>query len=88
MTSFKKEGGCGYARLLGFRKDASPLLGLAKKSSSIPLITKLPRTGTKEGTARKMLDCDVLSADLYESVITEKYRRDFIPEYRQQVVII
>lgn len=88
MTSFKKEGGCGYARLLGFRKDASPLLGLAKKSSSIPLITKLPRTGTKEGTTGKMLDCDVLSADLYESVITEKYRRDFIPEYRQQVVII
>lgn len=97
MERFKQEG-CGYARLLGFRRDASALLGIMKKSSSIPLVTKLPRPGAKSGTnegeetwtglARDMLQADILAADLYESVVTEKFHRPFISEYRQQVVII
>ncbi len=96
MVRFREEGGCGYARLLGFRKDASSLLGIIKKSSSIPLVTKLPRIGTgvgekakdRTGLARDMLEADILAADLYESVVTEKFHRTFISEYRQQVVIV
>ncbi len=98
MARFKGEGGCGYARLLGFRKDASSLLGAIKKSSSIPLVTKLPRTGSRAGTGQSakawsglagdMLRADILAADLYESVVTEKFHRAFVSEYRQQVVIV
>lgn len=88
MENFKKDGGCGYARILGFRKDRAPLLGLLKKNSSIPLITKLPRAEVLSGTAKKMLERDIFSANLYESVVTEKFRLPFIHECRQQVVIV
>lgn len=37
---FKSHNWIPYARLLGFRNEASPLLSIIKKQSSIPLLTK------------------------------------------------
>ena len=34
----------------------------------------------------RMLELDLFAADLYESVITEKYKLPFINEYQQQIV--
>ena len=43
--------------------------------------------GNAENVARaRMLELDLFAADLYESVITEKYKLPFINEYQQQIV--
>lgn len=86
MLSFHEAGGCGYARVLGFRQDSTALLTHIKEHSRIPLITKLSQGDTLTGPAARMLELDLFAADLYESVITEKYKLPFINEYQQQIV--
>ena len=56
-----------YARVLGFRKDASPLLTEIKKRSSIPLISKLADAG------------DILTPEAYD-VLRENLRRESVYE--------
>jgi predicted nucleotidyltransferase len=53
-----------YARVLGFRKDSSPLLTKIKMKSSIPLITKLADA------------CDILSEDAYAMLENELRMND------------
>lgn len=86
MLSYQEEGGCPYARILGFRKDSAPFLSKLKRSSQIPLVTKLSQTETFIGAAARMIEQDIFAADLYESVITDKYKLPFISEYQQQIV--
>ena len=66
-----------HARILGFRKDAQPLLSEIKKTSWIPLVTKPAE-----------MNYDVFAANLYESVLCEKYNRNFVHEYSKPVVIV
>jgi Predicted nucleotidyltransferase len=77
LLNIKKIPAINYARILGFRKDAAPLLGELKKSASIPLITKLAGSTYND-----------FAANLYESALSEKYQRPFVHEYRKPVVIV
>lgn len=86
LSEYKEQGGCQYARVLGFRKDGAKLMARIKRTASIPLVTKLRPEGELSETAAKMLRQDIFAADLYESVITNKYKMPFISEYRQQIV--
>lgn len=86
LLSCQAEGGCPYARILGFRKDTGPLLTQLKKHSRIPLISKLSLAESFTGTAARLLELDIFAADLYESVVTEKYKQPFLSEYQQQIV--
>lgn len=88
LELFQQEDGCGYARILGFRKDSSQVLGHMKKHSSIPMLTRTARARELSGTAAKMLQSDLFAAGIYESAVTEKFQHPFLHEYRQQVVII
>lgn len=81
-------GDCAYARILGFRKKEAFLLRRLKDCSSLPLITKPARTKALGKRAASMLEKDVFSADLYESVVTEKFKTPFISEYQQPLVIL
>lgn len=78
-----------YARILGFRKSSGELLGVLKKSASVPLISKLadaPSYLTQPG--RDMLEKDILSAHIYDSVVSSKYHTPFVPEYAKRLIII
>lgn len=86
MTLYKEEGGCQYARVLGFSKDGAKLLTRIKRTSSVPLLTKLTQTEGLSKTGLRMLRQDIFAADLYESVITDKFKMPFISEYQQQIV--
>lgn len=77
-----------YARILGFQKCAAPLLSLLKQKSSVPLITKLADTSFSSDSADAMLQEDIQSADLYESVITDKFQQPFHNEYRQSLILL
>lgn len=87
MHLYKRNGFCQYARILGFRKDSAALLSILKKQSAVPLVTKLTQTELLSGAGRKMLSRDISSSNLYESVITDKFKTPFINEYRQQLII-
>ena len=78
-----------YGRILGFRKESSPLLKAIKKSTKIPLISKL-------ADADKILDQNSLSAlsettfasNLYQKLLALKTQEDFIHEYQQKIIIL
>lgn len=70
-----------HIRVLGFRKDAAPLLGLLKSSSTLPLITRLASLPEKE------IREDLFASGLYRSVLACK-TRTFQPEERTVPVVI
>ena len=88
LLAYQQAGYCQYARILGFRKDARRLLTLLKNSSNVPLITKLTQTEKLSATGLSMLKTDISAANLYESLITNKYKMPFINEYQQQILTI
>lgn len=77
-----------YARILGFCKKEKEILSQIKKSSSIPLLPKLTDMDSLSDAAQKMLHLDIFASNLYESVITDKYKTPFCNEYTHPVVIV
>ncbi len=77
-----------YARVLGFRKDSSDLLTNLKRLSEIPLISKLTACADIPEDAKNMLEIDVFTSNLYESVITNKFKRPLINEFKQSIIKI
>lgn len=90
-----------YARLLGFRKDASAVLSVIKKNSSIPLISNVADAMTlltEEGA--DMLLQDIYACDVYEAVYSQKVnsaygngnfnslKKEPLNEYKQSPVIV
>ncbi|MCF2681715.1 nucleotidyltransferase [Faecalicatena contorta] len=88
IVTFKKSGGCRYARILGFRNDSTASLSYIKKHSSIPLLTKLKQCQELDEYALHMLKQDIFASDLYESVRTDRYQIPFCTEYQQQILRI
>ncbi len=86
MSDYKKSGYCQYARILGFRKDRRKLLSTIKKYSDTPLISKLSHAESLSETGKKMMRQDIFAANLYERIVTEKFKQPFINEYQQQVI--
>ena len=77
-----------YARVLGFQLGDSDVLSQIKKHASIPLITKLAAVNDLSTDAKTMLEKDILSSNLYESVIADKFQTAFKNEFEQQIVRI
>ena len=77
-----------YARVLGFRSSSSILLSELKKSSSVPPLSKLGKDDLLSDLARNMLEIDVFASNLYESVVTEKFKTPFINEFKQSIIKI
>lgn len=78
-----------YARLLGFRRQAAPVLSEFKKHSSIPVITKAADAASllSDETAA-VFSKNVEISNLYEAVWCEKYHTPFVHEYRKPLVIL
>lgn len=88
ISRFKTEGYASYARVLGFRKSAAPLLSFIKANSSVPLISKLAdASGYLSETGKLMLEQEIRSSHLYSSVKKEKGCA-FKNEYTQPIIII
>lgn len=82
-------GSPGYVRLLGFRKESSPLLRRLQDNSRIPVITKAAdyRKLIPENQWRGF-EKDLFCADLYESVKTEKSQKPFVSDLQKAPVIL
>ncbi|WP_394923351.1 nucleotidyltransferase [uncultured Robinsoniella sp.] len=85
-------GAC-YIRVLGFNKDASVLLTEIKKKSPLPIITKMAdaykllENSPASQTARKMLDCDIYSAQVYHSAVSNLYKGHTYNEIIRQIIV-
>ena len=89
ITQEDLAGTIGYVRLLGFRKESSPLLRRLQDNSRIPVITKA-------ADYRKLIsenqwlafEKDLFCADLYESVKAEKSQKPFVSDLQRSPVIL
>ena len=80
-----------YARVLGFRKNSSALLGKIKKCGSIPLLTRLPDAAAVLKNAPQAMDLlnkTTFASNLYESILAQKNSVSYVHEYRQQIIIV
>lgn len=78
-----------YARILGFRKTAAPLLSQLKSHSSIPLLTRLSQACHQlSPEVFLLLEQEITAAHIYESVQASKYGQPFCHEYTRPLVII
>lgn len=78
-----------YARILGFRRKATPLFSEINKKTQIPLISKLADAGKSlEGPALEMLQKDILCSDIYSSLQNRKNEIGMKNEYSTPIVIV
>ena len=89
MEHYKAMDYIPYARVLGFRRDAAPLLTAIKQNSEIPLITKLA-DAEKLLTADSwdMLKDDICRNMIYESATALKSGQAMLNEYQTPIVIV
>ncbi len=78
-----------YARLLGFKKTSSVLLRSIADNASIPLVTKVADAASVlSGISKQMLTEDLFAADLYRSLVCQKFGFRLLDEYRTGPVIL
>lgn len=79
----------GYVRLLGFRKESSPLLRRIQDNSRIPVVTKAANYRKLLPQSQwKVFEKDLFCADLYESVNAEKSQTAFVSDLQKPPVIL
>lgn len=78
-----------FARVLGFRRESTPLLKEIKKRSSIPLVTKVSDAAKILAESdQKLLYETVFASNVYESILCQKTGKPFRHEFEKQLVII
>ena len=89
LSQAKSDGYAYYARILGFRKSAAPLLSRLKKQSSIPLIGKMASCKKAlKGNTLRLIEADILASDYYRTVLQMKYGNKLKNEFNQEIIII
>lgn len=80
---------CLYARILGFRKDSTPLLKALKENSSIPLLTKMADyKKLLSSSAQKLLEIDVQASHIYEAGVFHQFHQKRIHEFQQSPIML
>jgi hypothetical protein len=76
-----------YARMLGFKQEARPLLNAIKNNSSIPLLSKMADASKKlDFLGVQMLKEDVMASHVYESIVSSKFNLPLSNEYTRKIV--
>ena len=78
-----------YARLLGFRRTAGPLLHQIKQQSTIPLLARTSDAASLlTSPGQRLLDADFSASHFYRSILASRYGVPFRTEYEQSPVIL
>lgn len=89
LLDIKEISPLSYARLLGFKKSAAPVLREIKNHGTIPMITKLADASSVLSQEQMaLLEKNVMISNLYENVLCEKHKKPFQHEYKKNLVII
>lgn len=90
MLAFCREDHIYYARLLGFKKEAGPLLSAVKERASIPLLSK-PAEARRVITQKaglQMFDADIRASHIYSLLVQQKFGGPLQNEYRRQIIVV
>lgn len=91
IQMFRSNGYAEYARILGFRKRAVPLLSKIKENGTIPLISKVSNAKTiLEGnpSAQLAFQYDLHAAHVYQMIQYQKSGRRSKNEFTQPITIL
>ena len=78
-----------YLRVLGFRREAAPLLTAVKKEASLPLVTKMADAShILSDKANDIRASDTAAADLYRSIRSIRLGQTMPNEFTQKIVIV
>ena len=93
LQQYGQEGWIFYARMLGFRESAAPLLSAIKKNAEIPLLSKLADAEKQLApTGSSMLEKDIYASHIYQSIVRNKFPGKSplteINEYKNQIIKI
>lgn len=91
LALYEKEGHIFYARMLGFRESAAPLLGAIKGNAEIPVLSKLADAEKQLApTGLSMLEKDIYASHIYQSIVRNKFPdknpSSEINEYKAQII--
>lgn len=87
ISEYLEEGAIFYARILGFKKDASKLLTLLSTHAAVPLITKVSVSrNLLDGIALHQFERDIAISHIYESVSSSKSGKAMRNEYTREIV--
>ncbi|MBE5863371.1 MAG: nucleotidyltransferase [Lachnospiraceae bacterium] len=88
LQAFGNDGKVPYARVLGFRKEAAPLMTELQNKSEIPVITKLAEAKNQLSPhAYELLCKDLRRGQIFESVAARKTGRALRDERQIPLVI-
>ncbi len=77
-----------YAKILGFKKSSSALIGFLNENSTIPVLMKLAADKNNlNEVAMKTLASDIKSADIYNYMVYKKSGIKITSDYRHKLVI-
>lgn len=88
FATYQSEDYIYYARMLGFRKNAEPLLSAIKAKSRIPLLSKLADANSLlSANGQGMLAKDIYASHVYQSVVRHKFPAcaNIETEYTKQI---
>lgn len=89
VQTFKEMNHVPWLRILGFRKDAAPLLSALKKNTAAPTITKTAHASSiLSGDALRLFEKHLMTAETYRLVCQLKIGRSIKNEYTRSVVIV
>lgn len=89
MAQYKAMDYVPYARVLGLRKDAAPLLSAIKKHTDIPMLSKLADADKLlDPSALSMLKADILASHIYNGAEAAKCGGRIRNEYQTPIVVL
>ncbi len=78
-----------YARVLGIRKEATPLLRHIEKHGRISIISKVSKAEDELDTlGKQMLSEDIFAADIYNQAVYQKYGTSLQNEYKHGICLV
>lgn len=81
VQAVTKRGCVDYIRVLGFRKEAAPLLKKFSDIPEIPLITNL-------SDAPVLCDMDIRADQIYQMAVSRKYGIPYRNEYQRKMLVV
>lgn len=89
MTCLSAGNNIPYIRILGFRKDSSPLLNRMKKEAAAPIITKVADASLYlDNDSKMILDKDIFASNLYNALINKNNKNPVNNDFCHEIIIL
>ncbi len=89
IQALRADDPASYVKILGLRRDASPLLHKIKENASLPILAKPAHASRMTGNpARRLWSLDLFASHLYRGIQAMRAHTEFRPEYRISPLIL